>query len=113
MDKSGYAEIWGAGKEESLKELFFQIIEKMRKAYGHEKVSLWNQNARVSWKDATLYVDLQPNKVRIHINSEHENFKPIIWNKILADFNKEIVEPIKDNLEGVQTAIGFPPQKIN
>ena len=62
---------------------------------------------------SAIDVDMQPKKVRIYICSEEQNFEPTIWNKILVDFHKEIVEPIKDNLEGVQTAIGFPPQKIN
>ena len=108
MSSTRYTELWGAGREDSVRILLSRIIDRARRNYGSDAVTLYSENRMtIALNNVWLNFDCKPDQFRISPPLEHTDIDANQWNQALAKFHQDIVEPIKDNIGGVATGIGF------
>ncbi len=108
MTNQNFKELWGAGSEDSIRLLVSRIMDRVRKTYGPEAVEACSEDLiKISFNDSWINIECNAGEFWIHAPVDIDELQPAKWNKTLEDFHTKIIEPIKDQIGGVATGIGF------
>lgn len=108
MSKVYRKEIWAQATPDSLRLLLSRIIDRVRGIAGPKAVDVYSDDhIKISWSNNWLNIECDSNGFWIHAPNQlsHEDISS--WNEALESFHSNILEPIKDQLGGVATGIGY------
>ncbi|MBX9878277.1 MAG: hypothetical protein K2Y22_07440 [Candidatus Obscuribacterales bacterium] len=108
MNKADFKEIWGQGQQDSVRTLLSRAVDRVRSIAGHTAIDVYSEErVKIIWDSVWLNIDCDPQGFWIHAPKDLVGADIDSWNKALESFHKEIIEPIKDQIGGVSTGIGF------
>jgi hypothetical protein len=90
------------------------VIDRVRRTHGLDKVEVYSEERiKITWNNTWLIVDCKLGEFSIHAPIDLDDTNSFSWNQSLENFHTEVIEPIKDQIGGVATGIGFKTDEAN
>jgi len=108
MKKEQCKELWATGAANSVRTLLSRVIDRVRRIKGPNAVAAYSeQRIRIIWNETWLTIDCSSGEFNIHAPTGLLAEEATHWNESLESFHSTIIEPLKDQIGGVATGIGF------